>query len=86
MHLMLSLKAFDMTELDDALELKAVSSLCKAGDMTEIDEQLDEEGNKRTASACKDHPVLKVKATRSRDRGANAVLYTTSLFHIAFSN
>lgn len=39
-------------------------------------------GNKHTASAHKDHPVLKVKATRNRDRGANALLHTASLFRI----
>ena len=30
-----------MTELDDALELKAVSSLCKADDVTELGEELE---------------------------------------------
>ena len=39
-------------------------------------------GNNRTASARKDHPVLKVKATRNRDHGANTLLHTTSLFRI----
>ena len=45
--------------------------------MVSVRQWFEFHGNNRTASAHKDHPVLKVKATGNRDHGVNALLHTT---------